>query len=61
MNIIINDTNITLQTDDGTSSHILLTKPDIADYGNVTTRPLVKSYHLVRETIWERFCNVYRR
>lgn len=56
MNIIINDTNITLQTDDGTSSHILLTKPDIADYGNVTTRPLVKSYHLVRETIWERFC-----
>lgn len=55
MKITINDTNITLQTDDAVSSYLLLTKPDIADYGNVTTRPLVKSYHLLRETIWERF------
>lgn len=55
MKITINDTNITLQTDDGASSCLLLTKPDIADYGNVTARPLVKSYHLIKETIWERF------
>lgn len=56
MNIIVNDTHIILQTDDATASHILLTKPDIADYSNVTTRPLVKSYHLIKETIWDRFC-----
>ncbi len=55
MKITINDTNITLLTDDGASSCVLLTKPDIADYGNVTARPLVKSYHLIKETIWERF------
>lgn len=55
MNITINDTHITLQTEDAASSCILLTKPDIADYGNVTIRPLVKTYHLLRETIWERF------
>lgn len=53
MNIIFNEDNIILGTEDG-SSHTLFVKPDIADYGNVTTRPLVKSYHLVRETIWER-------
>lgn len=55
MKITIHDTNITLLTDDGASSCVLLTKPDIADYGNVTARPLVKSYHLIKETIWERF------
>lgn len=55
MNITISDTNITLQTEDASSSCVLLTKPDIADYGNVTIRPLVKTYHLLRETIWERF------
>lgn len=55
MNITINDTGITLQTDDTAAAYTILTRPDIADYGNATIRPLVKSYHLSKETIWERF------
>lgn len=54
MNIIFNDDNIILHTEDASASCTLFVKPDIADYGNVTARPLVKSYHLVRETVWER-------
>jgi len=55
MNITIHDTRITLQADDASLSYTLLTKPDIADYSNATGRPLVKSYHLLKESIWERF------
>lgn len=56
MRIITNDTNVILQSADGTLSHTLLTKPNLEDYGNLTVRPLVTSYHLVKETVWERFC-----
>ncbi len=55
MNITITETNITLQTDDAASTYTVLTKPDIADYGNATIRPLVTTYHLRTETIWDRF------
>lgn len=56
MRIITNDANVILQSKDGALSYTLLTKPDLEDYGNLTVRPLVTSYHLVKETIWERFC-----
>lgn len=56
MRIIINDTNVILQSEDGALSYTLLNKPNLEDYGNLTARPLVTSYHLVKETIWERFC-----
>lgn len=56
MKIITNETNVILQSKDGALSYTLLTKPDLEDYGNLTVRPLVTSYHLVKETIWERFC-----
>lgn len=60
MKIIISDTSVVLQSEDGLLLHTLLNKPDITDYGNMTVRPLVTSYHLVKETIWERFCQCMR-
>lgn len=56
MKTIVNDTGIFLQAEDGSASHTLIEKPNYNDYGNVTARPLLTSYHLVRESIWERLC-----
>lgn len=56
MKIQVSDKDVILQSEDGSLLYPLLTRPDIGDYGNLTLRPLVTSYHLVKETIWERFC-----
>lgn len=60
MKITISDNDIILQSGDASASYTLLARPDTDDYGNLTTRPLVTSYHIVRETIWERFCQCIR-
>ncbi|MBD5458652.1 MAG: hypothetical protein HDR27_08795 [Lachnospiraceae bacterium] len=38
------------------ASYIVIEKPQIDDYSNVTIRPLVLNYHLKEKTIWERSC-----
>lgn len=60
MKITINDAAIILQSEDASASYTLLSKPDTDDYGNLTARPLVTSYHIVKETIWDRFCQCIR-
>ena len=60
MKITIDDTQITLQSEDTSAPYTLLTRPEVDDYNNLTTRPLVVSYHIARETIWERFCQCVR-
>ena len=60
MKITINDTQIALQSEDTSTPYTLLTKPEVDDYSNLTTRPLVVSYHIASETVWERFCQCVR-
>ena len=53
MNIKITATCITLE--DGPESFLLLEKPTIPDYQNVTARPYITFYYKEVETVWERF------
>lgn len=45
-----------LLCDENGVSHVLMQKPDIEDYRNLSKKMLVTHYHLKEETIWERFC-----
>lgn len=57
MKIEINDNNISLNDGAGGTACIIMKKPEVDDYSNVTARPLVLNYHLVEKTIWERSCH----
>lgn len=56
MRIKIEDHKIWLCNESGGTSCMIMQKPEIDDYINMTTRPLVTNYHLKEETIWERVC-----
>lgn len=55
---IKNENNKIWLYDESGVSCMLMQKPEIEDYGNLSKRPLVTNYHLKEETIWERFCNL---
>lgn len=51
----INATEKLLTLDEEEESFILLEKPVIPDYSNVTARPLITFYFISDESIWDRF------
>ena len=56
MKIEMDDNKIFLDNENGDTSCVIIKKPEVDDYSNKTTRPLVVNYHLVKETVWERSC-----
>lgn len=58
MKIKVRDDEILLDNETGEKPFIILKKPEINDYSNVTPRTLVVNYHLVEDTIWERSCSL---
>lgn len=57
MKIKICDDKILIDNENGDKPLIIMEKPDTDDYSNITARPLVTTYHLAKETIWERACH----
>lgn len=57
MKIEIDDNKIFINDGNVDAPYVIMTKPEVDDYSNVTTKPLVVNYHLVKETIWERSCS----
>ena len=55
---IRNENNKIWLCDESGASCMLMQKPEIEDYGNLSKRALVTNYHLKEETIWERFCSL---
>lgn len=56
MKIEICDDKILVDNENDDKPFVIMKKPDIDDYSNITARPLVTTYHLTKETIWERAC-----
>lgn len=61
MRIEIDDNKISINGDNVNNSYVIMKKPEVDDYSNITARPLVVNYHLVKETIWERSCSFMKR
>lgn len=61
MKIEIDGNRISINEGDADASHVIMKKPEVDDYSNITARPLVVNYHLVQETIWERSCSFMRK
>ncbi|MBD5444464.1 MAG: hypothetical protein HDR29_02820 [Lachnospiraceae bacterium] len=57
MRIEIYDDKILVDNENDDNPFVIMKKPDIDDYSNITARPLVATYHLTKETIWERACH----
>lgn len=47
-----------LLCDDNGVSCMLMQKPEIEDYNNLSKKTLVVNYHMEEETIWTRFCGI---
>lgn len=60
MKIEIDENKISLGSEDGRTSCVIMEKPEVDDYSNITARSLVTNYHLKQETIWERSCRFMR-
>lgn len=56
MKIKIENDRIELDNEDGETPCVVMKKPEIDDYSNVTERPLVVNYHQEEETVWTRSC-----
>ncbi len=54
MKLKIEKEKILLEDENGIS-YVLMQKPEIEDYHNLSKRPLVVNYHKEEETIWTRF------
>lgn len=59
MKIEICDDKILIDNENDGKPFVIMKKPDTDDYSNITARPLVTTYHLTKETIWERACNFF--
>ena len=57
MKIEICDNKILVNNENDDKTFVIMKKPEIDDYSNITTRPLVTTYHLTKETIWEYICH----
>lgn len=57
MKIEIDDNKIFIVDGNKDAPYVIMKKPEVDDYSNITTRPLVVNYHLMKETIWERSCS----
>lgn len=56
MKIEIDDNKIFIDNGNTDAPYVIMTKPEVDDYSNITARTLVLSYHLEEDTIWERVC-----
>ncbi|MCM1049048.1 MAG: hypothetical protein NC433_11575 [Clostridiales bacterium] len=61
MKIEVDDNNIFIVDENTDNHHVIMKKPNVDDYSNVTVRPLVVNYHLMKETIWARSCSFMRK
>ncbi|MCM1261252.1 MAG: hypothetical protein NC313_00920 [Butyrivibrio sp.] len=61
MKIEVDDNKIFINDGNVNEPYVIMKKPEVDDYSNVTARPLVVNYHLVKETIWERSCSFMKR
>ncbi len=57
MKIEIDDNKIFIDNGNADAPYVIMKKPEVDDYSNITARPLVVNYHLAEETIWERSCS----
>lgn len=57
MKVKIENDKIWLYEEDTGASYMVIEKPQIDDYRNVTSKPLVVNYHLEEETIWGHSCH----
>ncbi|MBD5522359.1 MAG: hypothetical protein HDR03_14240 [Lachnospiraceae bacterium] len=57
MKIEICDDKILVNNENDNNPFVIMKKPEIDDYSNITARPLVVTYHMTKETIWERACH----
>lgn len=56
MKIEFDDNKIYIDNGNTDAPYVIMTKPEVDDYSNITARPLVVSYHLEEENIWDRAC-----
>lgn len=56
MKIELDDNKIFINNGSTDAPYVIMTKPEVDDYSNITARQLVVSYHLEEENIWDRAC-----
>lgn len=61
MKIKIEDDKIMLDEEGGGTPCVIMKKPEIDDYSNMTKRPLVVNYHQDEETVWTRSCHFVQK